>query len=84
MGKRQRKIFDGFRLPRPLRTAELLGVALIMALMTLFIGDLPELEVVESTVNDDSFSDLVVTTRGELPIDTSIIVVTYDESILDG
>ncbi len=83
MGKRQRKIFDGFRLPRPLRTAELLGVALIMALMTLFIGDLPELEVVESTVNDDSFSDLVVTTRGELPIDTSIIVVTYDESILD-
>ncbi len=73
----------GTRMPRSSRIAELLGVAFVMALLTLFIGDLPELEVVESTVNDDSFSDLLVTTRGELPIDTSIIVLTFGPEFLD-
>lgn len=71
-----------FRLPKR-RIAELVVVAAIMALLTLFIGDLPELEVVESTVNDDSFTDLIITTRGELPIDTGIVVMTYGPESLD-
>lgn len=74
---------SGARLPSGRRLVELLFVALVMALLTLFIGDLPELEVIESTVNDDSFSDLLVTTRGELPIDTSIVVLTYGPEFLD-
>ena len=74
----------GFRPLLPARRiAELLFCAVVMALLTLFIGDLPELEVVESTVNDDSFSDFVVTTRGEIPIDTNIVVLTYGPEILD-
>lgn len=73
----------GLRSISPLRLLEFLLAAFVMALLTLVIGDLPELEVIESTVNDDSFSDLVITTRGELPIDTSIMVVTYGPEILD-
>ena len=65
------------------RVAELLFCALVMALLTLFIGDLPELEVVETTVNDDAFSDFVITTRGELPIDSNIVVLTYGPEIMD-
>ena len=76
-------IARGIRSISPLRLLEFLLAALVMALLTLIIGDLPELEVIESTVNDDSFSDLVITTRGELPIDTSIMVVTYGPEILD-
>lgn len=77
------EIGHGLRAVSPVRLIEFALAALVMALLTLFIGDLPELEVIESTVNDDSFSDLVITTRGELPIDTSIILVTYGPSILD-
>lgn len=62
---------------------ELLCVALVMALLTLFTGDLPQLEVVESTINDDQFTDFVITTRGELPIDTNIVVLTYGPEFLD-
>ena len=83
MSSRRQKRTGSIALPRGRRVSELLFVALVMALLTLFIGDLPELEVVESTVDDDTFSDLVITTRGEMPIDTSILVVTYDGSILD-
>lgn len=54
-----------------------------MALLTLFTGDLPQLEVVESTINDDQFTDFVITTRGELPIDTNIVVLTYGPEFLD-
>lgn len=73
----------GLRLRQPLpRVAELLFVAFVMALLTLITGDLPELEVVESTINDDSFTDFVVTTRGELPIDTNIVVLTYGPDFL--
>ncbi|MCB0712135.1 MAG: CHASE2 domain-containing protein [Ignavibacteriae bacterium] len=80
----KRLTITGFRRRLPSgRVVELLFSALVMALLTLFIGDLPELEVVESTVNDDSFSDFVVTTRGELPIDTNIVVLTYGPEILD-
>lgn len=71
-----------FRLPG-LRALELLFVAVVMALLTLFTGDLPELEVVESTVNDDSFTDFVITTRGELPVDSSIIVLTFGPDFLN-
>ena len=78
-----RDIERGIRGVGTRRLLEFLLCALLMALLTLFIGDLPELEVIESTVNDDSFSDLVVTTRGELPIDTAILVVTYGPEILD-
>ncbi len=83
MGRSRRTTTWRIRRPHGKRTVELLFVALVMSLLTLFIGDLPELEVVESTVNDDTFSDLVITTQGEIPIDSSILVVTYDGSILD-
>src|SRR5690606_8648668 len=74
----------GLRLRLPFRrVAELLCVALVMALLTLFTGDLPQLEVVESTINDDQFTDFVITTRGELPIDTNIVVLTYGPEFLD-
>ena len=71
-----------FRLPG-IRILELLFVAVVMALLTLITGDLPELEVVESTVNDDSFTDFVITTRGELPVDTNIVVLTYGPDFLN-
>lgn len=71
-----------FRLPGT-RILELLFVAVVMALLTLITGDLPELEVIESTVNDDSFTDFVITTRGELPIDTNIVVLTYGPDFLN-
>lgn len=80
----KRPAIQGLRLRLPAgRVAELLCVAVAMALLTLITGDLPQLEVVESTINDDQFTDFVITTRGELPIDTSIVVVTYGPEILD-
>jgi len=51
--------------------------------MTLVVSALPRFEVVESAMNDENFTDLVLQTRGQLPIDTNIRVLTYDQSLLD-
>lgn len=75
--------------PRPLgrifsRTGrEIIATALLAAVITVVASDLPKIDLLESAINDDNFTDLVLQTRGELPIDTTIRVVTYDEAILD-
>src|SRR5437588_835434 len=65
------------------RTGTLFAAALVAALLTLVVGNLPQLGVIEATLNDQNFTDLVLKTRGELPIDTNIRIVTYDQTILD-
>jgi CHASE2 domain-containing sensor protein len=61
----------------------LLSAALIAALLTLFIGKLPQFDLVQAQLNDDNFTDLVLKTRGELSIDTNILIVTYDQQMFD-
>lgn len=58
-------------------------LAVITGLVTLVVTALPRFEVVESAMNDENFTDLVLKTRGELPIDTNIRVLVYDQAILD-
>jgi CHASE2 domain-containing sensor protein len=65
------------------RFAVLLSAALIAALLTLFVGKLPQFDLVQAQLNDDNFTDLVLKTRGELSIDTNIIIVTYDQQMFD-
>ena len=61
------------------RFAVLLSAALIAALLTLITNKLPQFDLIEAQLNDENFTDLVLKTRGELPIDTNILVVTYDQ-----
>lgn len=72
---------------RRLRARELPRIALfsvLTALVTLVVSGLPRFEVVESAMNDENFTDLVLQTRGELPIDTNLLILTYNRSIFDG
>ncbi len=71
---------------RHLHARELPRLALfsvLTALVTLIVSALPRFEVVEAAMNDENFTDLVLQTRGELPIDTNLLVLTYNRSIFD-
>lgn len=65
------------------RGVELIGGALLAAILAVVISDLPKMDLLQAAINDDNFTDLVLRTRGELPIDTNIRVVTFDASIFD-
>jgi len=68
---------------RPRRPWPLVAAAFTAALLTLITNRLPQFDVIEAAMNDENFTDLVLKTRGELPIDTAIRVVTFDRSIFD-
>jgi CHASE2 domain-containing sensor protein len=65
------------------RRLELIVAALVASVLSVVISELPKMDLLKAAVNDDNFTDLVQSTRGELPIDTSIHVVTFDQSIFD-
>lgn len=65
------------------RVAELFAAAIIAVLLTAVISEMPKFEVLDAAIDDDNFTDLIQKTRGDLPIDTNIRVVIYDDSILD-
>lgn len=72
--------------PRHLHVRDLLRLAafsILTALVTLVVSALPRFEVVESAMNDENFTDLVLQTRGEAPIDTSLFILTYNRSLFD-
>ncbi len=57
--------------------------AMLASLLTFYVGDLPQFSLVQASMNDENFTDIVLKTRGELPIDTNIRVLTYDRAIFD-
>ncbi|MBS1913931.1 MAG: CHASE2 domain-containing protein [Bacteroidetes bacterium] len=65
------------------RRLELLVAAFLAPLLSVVASNLPQMNLVQSAINDDNFTDFVLQTRGELAIDTNIRVLTYDSSILD-
>ena len=67
----------------PRRILWIAFVSILVAGLTALITSLPKFELVEAAMNDDNFTDIVLQTRGELPIDTNIRVLTYNQSIFD-
>lgn len=66
------------------RTAvEIYTAGLLASLLAIAAAGLPKIDLLQSAINDDNFTDMVLSTRGELPIDSNIRVLTYDASILD-
>ncbi|MBL7989431.1 MAG: CHASE2 domain-containing protein [Chlorobi bacterium] len=61
----------------------ILAAAVGVAIFSQYSQDLPQFDVVEVAMNDQNFTDLVLQTRGELPIDTNIRVLTYDRTLFD-
>lgn len=61
----------------------ILAAAAGVAIFSQYSQDLPQFDVVEVAMNDQNFTDLVLQTRGELPIDTNIRVLTYDRTLFD-
>lgn len=61
----------------------ILAAAVGVAIFSQYSQDLPQFDVVEVAMNDQNFTDLVLQTRGELPIDTNIRVLTYSRSLFD-
>ncbi len=66
------------------RTAvEIYAAGVLASLLAIAAAGLPKIDLLQSAINDDNFTDMVLNTRGELPIDSNIRVLTYDASILD-
>lgn len=65
------------------RIVQIVAASAIAVLLAATISHLPKFELIEAAINDDNFTDLVQKTRGDLPIDSSLMVVVYDKSILD-
>ncbi|MDB5035048.1 MAG: hypothetical protein JWQ98_2289 [Chlorobi bacterium] len=65
------------------RGIEIIAASCIAVLLTAIITYLPKFDLVEAAMNDENFTDIVLRTHGDLPIDTNIRVVTYDAAIFD-
>ncbi len=66
------------------RTARRMMIAAVLAaVLTISLDELPKIDLLKAGINDDNFADLVLQTRGELPIDTNIRILTYDATMLD-
>lgn len=65
------------------RIVQIAAASVIAVLLAAIISHLPKFELLEAAINDDNFTDLVQKTRGDLPIDSTLMVVTYDETMLD-
>ncbi|MEP7219966.1 MAG: CHASE2 domain-containing protein, partial [Bacteroidota bacterium] len=65
------------------RGIEIIAASCIAVILTAIITYIPKFDLVEAAMNDDNFTDIVLRTRGDLPIDTNIRVVTYDAAIFD-
>jgi CHASE2 domain-containing sensor protein len=61
----------------------IIASACVAVVLTAIINHLPKFDLVEAALNDDNFTDMVLKTRGDLPIDSAIRVVTYDRAIFD-
>jgi len=67
-----------------LRTALIVVAAAVAAAgVATIVDELPQWDLLQPGINDQTYTDLVLKTRGELPIDTAIRILLYDGAILD-
>lgn len=67
-----------------LRIATIIAAAAVAAAaIATVVDELPQWDLLQPGINDQTYTDLVLKTRGELPIDTSIRILLYDNSLLD-